>query len=373
MKHFLLVFSLLLLLPIQSRGQFKAVCFKVEKNSHSTDLPIGRTIVSDTTMTFPAHQVVSAFTLSGQAFLDNDRSSHVRVTLIDNTNMEYLVYELYPAFAEDRVATFNRTAIETVMLDNVEASTLTIHLKGARLQLDTIHLAGQQTRQNFYRQAAILKNVQDNYIVNLLNNNLKAKGMTWRAGLTDVGRMTFNEKKDLFGGHVPNLAGFEYYKSGIFVMPNFDSEAYEAAKSYDDSLYVKEWDWRNRHGRNWMSPAKFQGACGSCWAFAAVGLLESYYNVFRNTIINEDLSEQEVVSCTPATENCTGGSVVEAMKYLNTNGIMHEGEFPYQQSNTYIIVDCAQKNPHPNEILKIDGYSNLYPLTTNSIKGYSIN
>jgi hypothetical protein len=50
---------------------------------------------------------------------------------------------------------------------------------------------------------------------------------------------------------------------------------------------------------------KDQGACGSCWAFAAVGLLESM--ILKNDSIEVDLSEQYMLSCNPWGWGCGGG------------------------------------------------------------------
>jgi C1A family cysteine protease len=50
---------------------------------------------------------------------------------------------------------------------------------------------------------------------------------------------------------------------------------------------------------------KNQGSCGSCWAFAAVGLLESM--ILKNDSIEVDLSEQYMLSCNPWGWGCGGG------------------------------------------------------------------
>eukprot|EP00178_Gracilaria_changii_P003960 TRINITY_DN1604_c0_g3_i1.p1 TRINITY_DN1604_c0_g3~~TRINITY_DN1604_c0_g3_i1.p1 ORF type:complete len:108 (+),score=10.34 TRINITY_DN1604_c0_g3_i1:221-544(+) len=62
-------------------------------------------------------------------------------------------------------------------------------------------------------------------------------------------------------------------------------------------------DWVSK---GWVSPIKNQGACGSCWAFSAVAVLESH------SLENggqDRLSEQQLVDCSKKYGNygCNGG------------------------------------------------------------------
>jgi len=61
-------------------------------------------------------------------------------------------------------------------------------------------------------------------------------------------------------------------------------------------------DWRALDG---CTPIKDQGGCGSCWAFATVGILEC--NIKIRDGIEEDLSEQWLVSCNQDGWGCNGG------------------------------------------------------------------
>lgn len=90
-------------------------------------------------------------------------------------------------------------------------------------------------------------------------------------------------------------------------------------------------DWRQLDG---CTPIKNQGSCGSCWAFAAVGVVESQYLIRNNLVM--DFSEQWLVSCTGA-GSCDGGSYGSAFNYiLNTEdscnkiGILPETVYPYE-------------------------------------------
>jgi C1A family cysteine protease len=86
---------------------------------------------------------------------------------------------------------------------------------------------------------------------------------------------------------------------------------------------------------------KNQGACGSCWAFAAIGLLESM--ILKNDGIEVDLSEQYMLSCNPWGWGCGGGYWPNDM--LVDPGAAMESCFPYVATE----VPC-QPCPTPYQI-----------------------
>jgi hypothetical protein len=82
-----------------------------------------------------------------------------------------------------------------------------------------------------------------------------------------------------------------------------------------------------------VTSAKNQGACGSCWAFANVGAMESHLLKAGYPLSLTDLSEQQLVSCDLISYGCCGG-YGSAATYWETNGPIFESCFGYSESDT---------------------------------------
>jgi len=75
---------------------------------------------------------------------------------------------------------------------------------------------------------------------------------------------------------------------------------------------------------------KDQGQCGSCWAFSAIGGIESAWKLAGHPLTS--LSEQQLVDCSTAYGNqgCNGGWMDNAFNYVQAHGgIATETAYPY--------------------------------------------
>ncbi|KAM5170151.1 cathepsin 8-like [Mantella aurantiaca] len=83
-------------------------------------------------------------------------------------------------------------------------------------------------------------------------------------------------------------------------------------------------DWRDS---KCVTPIRQQGICGSCWAFATVGAIESRLCIKSHELVK--LSEQQLVDCDPIDSGCCGGLPVLALLYTEMNGIMKREDYEY--------------------------------------------
>jgi hypothetical protein len=114
-----------------------------------------------------------------------------------------------------------------------------------------------------------------------------------------------------------------------------------------------KFDWRNYQGYNWMTPVEDQGNCGGCWAYAAVGGVEAKYKIM-NFIFHPDidLSEHYLIDQNKG-GNCGGGNELNALKEIQTGGIVRVECFPNMIPNCkdrIFLKDIHQINPTTDDI-----------------------
>ena len=345
MRRFLFVF---LFLPQLVLAQYNAKCFRLDATADTKQVIVRQTITEDAEIPFGVRTPISGLSVSGRVVFENDDDSYVRVIMKDDYNYEHLVYENYPLLADGMSVEFQNIAMETRQLDGIAPSTLRMEVKNATLTLESLnYVCSSANGTRAFENETVLQKEQSQYIVDKLNENLSRHNKTWRAGITSIAEKTFEEKKILFGGKLPQLYGFEYYAGGIFVMPRaLQTNELSNTRSVTSNSYVSEWDWRNRHGKNWMTCVKNQGSCGSCWAHASLAALEAYINLYYNRILNYSLSVEELISCIidPETHNpigCGAGYEKLAYEYIKNNGVVDSLCFPYSASLRPCSLKCS--------------------------------
>lgn len=127
--------------------------------------------------------------------------------------------------------------------------------------------------------------------------------------------------------HMLKLAGGR--KSMTLTRPQ-SVEPTAEMKKIADSL-PPAWDWRNVDGADFVGAVRNQGGCGSCYAFASMGMLETRLRIITNDTLRLFLSPQDVVECSSYSQGCEGGfPYLIAGKYSQDFGAVPEKCNPYK-------------------------------------------
>ena len=319
--------------------------------------------------------IIEGLSISGRSQLNSD-TSLVRILLIDNQGKSYLVYEDFYLTASNME--FQDMAFETAYLDSVVPNQLKIIIRDATFYLNDIaydYADDAPTHNTFVARKALAKmqqQTQEEYMIDRWNEYNEANNGYWFAGKTALSGLPYETKKAILGAtsDAYQSDGLEYYVGGIYVMRSYDDSS--TNRSIVDSIptsvipsyntYVESFDWRNRHGRNWMTSVKNQIepdnpnsiGNGGCWAFAACSAIEASINLQFNMLLEYDLSEQELGSCSDGTlVISTGGSTTDALDYIKYTGVVTEECMPFLNNDT---IPCSNKCDNPQDIIRISNY-----------------
>ena len=332
----------------------------------SQSIQVEESFSESTEISLSNKQVNKIYGLATTAEVEfTDENGYVRFVLIDNNFNEYLVFESYPLLNGSSTQKILENCEESSLLDGIKPYKLQIEISNANVNLEKLTYSNRSDIANIAQAKKDRRKEQNLDKIERLNKNLKSKGLSWVAASTEISELSYEDRRKLYGDS-PIPPGFEFYAGGVYSTETSTTSTLKSATA-SSSPYIDEWDWRNRHGKDWISPIANQGSCGSCWAFASTGAVEAMTNLYFNQQLNLDLSEQDVLSCSGG-GSCSGGYPRIALDYISTTGVVDEATFPYAQAD----LDCSQKGSSPSQLIKIAGRtpfaSTEYPRTEDDLK-----
>lgn len=210
----------------------------------------------------------------------------------------------------------------------------------------------RQYSSNILSKIVSNKNPEDR--LNEIKVSIRENNAKWTPGLTETALMTLEDKQNILGN---------------YVIPSVDDPFVESISVFAAEELPFSFDWRDYNGKNWMTPVRNQGSCGSCWSFSALGVVESVYNIFSNNPnLDLDLSEQQLVSndgsCCSYCGSCNGGWMHLALDYVKNIGVSEESCFSYTARNSA----CSLCNNWDQDRYYLTDYFKITPNSRDSIK-----
>jgi cathepsin B len=131
-----------------------------------------------------------------------------------------------------------------------------------------------------------------------------------------------------------------------------------------------QFDSRNQWGDICSFRIKDQGECGSSWAFGAVESLKDRICIRSKGFYRDlDLSEQNIVACASANTGCSGGSTLNAFRYLSEFGVPTEKCQAYTAGKSGHAYGCTTTCDDPDVFDKKYRCESLwYDTSTDGIK-----
>jgi hypothetical protein len=174
---------------------------------------------------------------------------------------------------------------------------------------------------------------------------------SWTAGINHLADMTAAEFE--------SLLGWRHHEGRAQQPDSLLTRAASSLETYQEPLAI---DWRNL---STAAKVPNQGACGSCWAEAAAGLLEAHYEITNK--VQRSFSVQELVNCVQNPRTCGGkggceGATVElALDWALHRGLSTAEETSYYAASGTCLKDTFRKNLEDAGSLDVDGRIVSFP------------
>ena len=205
------------------------------------------------------------------------------------------------------------------------------------------------------------KKTDPNYLI----AEVRAAGARWQAGITSVSELS-DQEKILRLGYVP----------GPGEMSLAEREQHASAKLAAGEMMAAvgapaAYDLRNVAGKNFITPVKDQGNCGSCVAFGSCATVEGTLRVqTNNPNLGVDLSEAHLFYCQARSQGrmCSGANggwwVPPALDCFKNTGVADEPCYPYTGGDQNCTNLCANWQSRVTKIMNWHAITNPADMKT---------
>ena len=359
-------------LPAFAENQQDKELFKLPPSSYNRKCIINKSITRDTLIQMgDKTDALEGLGVSMRIIKKTPRF-FVKIILTDEKGARHLVADLYREVTEDKDTIYVEDYCEeTQDLSGVKAGSLALYVRNAQVDFSSITIkpfmsllknsSPKEVDKEGFKRAQVQAKVDK---INEYNNNHEK---LWTAGVTSLSLMSYSDKMRVLC--LPDSMctnGIEYYAGGIFEIGEMREN-----EIIQESPYVDEFDWTNRHGKNWMTPIRGQGHSNYCTAFATAACAEALTNLYYNRPINLDLSEQQIACCCGAIKPYTKGMYhTLGVEYLSSYGVCDEMSYPFVDDSLAAI--CRTDEITPLLSLKINGYSETIDNDDDLVKKFII-
>ncbi len=348
------------IVPAQNFAPFRA------RYLGSTVHTINQTLTASDTITLTNYGTI--YSLSINATIQQpSEGSFVRIVMEDTDGHDYLVAESDWFRNDTTVVSLSAYCEETALLSGVTPALLKCYLTNATLAIHSLTTALSRANQAPGTTSPNeLKRQQVQSIVDRINSYNERHGKLWVAGVTDKALINYTGNDSVIYND-SYLNNIKYYVDGFYELGERPIHQPTSISSY-----IKSFDWRKRHGKNWITSIKNQDPSGFCTAFAAVAVAESAAKLFFNTQDEIDLSEYAVGYYSGVNYNFGINTNWKhyPIQYIRDHGAIDEQTIPFPDHYIPLPEVC----PQGNECIKIYDYITIDASAENvdSIKHYLI-